>query len=261
MQLNDLKLFWEEMGKSFPTASVVTPTSRDPYLGRLEEQNILDLLRPDQNVLEVGCGDGSHTMNYARNVARLTGLDIAESLVQIARRRMAKEQLANVELLAASVLDLSRHFRPAQFDCVISQRCLINLPTWEHQQDAVAQVHQLLRPGGRFLMTEGFQEPLDQLNVFRAAAALPPINTVSYNRNLKLAEFESFCERIFRTVQVRDYGLYLFLSRVFHPLTVLPEQPKHDSILNRSAAQLAEKLKFSCFRGCSYNLFYVLEKK
>jgi len=41
MKLEEIKRYWESSGESNDFGSMVTPTSRDPYLGELERENIL----------------------------------------------------------------------------------------------------------------------------------------------------------------------------------------------------------------------------
>ena len=139
MELDDIRKHWEQAGERLSMTDVVTPTSRDPHLGRLEQSNILNLLKGDQDVLEIGCGDAQHTVRYARQVKSILGLDVAASLIRLAERRAATEGLKNVHFNCRSVL----HMTPLgeeTFDCVISQRCLINLPTWQHQREALEQI-------------------------------------------------------------------------------------------------------------------------
>jgi hypothetical protein len=110
-------------------------------------------------------------------------------------------------------------------------------------------------------MTEGFQDELNNVNSLRKAVGLSEVNVVSYNRNLQHNEFDAFINRYFTTEAVHDYGLYLFLSRVYHPLVVLPESPNHDSRLNEVASMLSTLVPISSLKKFSYNLFYVLKKK
>jgi len=238
----------------------VTPTSRDPYLGELERANILSHLDNKYTCLEIGCGDAFHTIHYAKKVKRIFGIDVADSLINIAKKRLQQEPLDNVNFLVDSVLDIGAKFEAKKFDCIISQRCLINLPTWEHQKDAITQVHQLLANQGIFLLTEGFQDNLDSLNSVRNMVSLPEIKVVDYNRNLILRDFEQFIEQYFEVIEKRYYGSYLFFSRVYHPLVILPENPKHDSKMNEVAMNLQKVLHMPDLEKYSYNVFYVLQK-
>lgn len=260
MNLEEIRQHWERAGEDLSLSQKVTPTSRDPFLGRLEECNILRYLHANQKVLEVGCGDASHTLKYAQRVKHVWAVDIAESLIGLAKQRAGSLGVSNVEFAVGSILHAGEIFRNKPIDCVISQRCLINLPTWEYQQAAILQIHQLLMPGGLFLLTEGFQDELDNLNHLRERVRLPTIDVVGYNRNLIHDEFDTFVGQYFTIEAVEDYGLYLFLSRVYHPLVVIPEQPKHDSPLNEAASVLSRLLSTSDFRAYSYNLLYVLKK-
>lgn len=261
MELHDIRDHWEQVGRDFPMDSAVTPTSRDPYLGQLERENIIEWLRDHHVCLEVGCGDASHTVHYAQRVKQLTAIDVAESLVDIARKRLDAARLRNIVLRAGSVLDIETQFPKQSFDCVISQRCLINLPTWEHQSRAIAEIHDLLRDDGVLLLTEGFHENLANLNRLRKQFSLAEIKVVDYNRNLPGAAFESFVRERFDIVERRHYGAYLLLSRVYHPLVVSPEEPRHGSAFNRVAMNLARAVAMPDLEKYSYNLFYVLRKR
>lgn len=259
LTMEDIRKHWEEAGQSFPTEWRITPTSRDPYLGQLEEENILDFLRPDQVVLEMGCGDGSHSVKYARQVKELSALDLIENLLNRAKQRAADAQLENMNFTLGSVLALKELYPAGKFDCLISQRCLINLAEWELQQEAFKQAHSLLREGGLLLMTEGFQDAMDELNVVRSQFGLPEI-AVAYNRNFIRPEFEAFIGQYFEPVEVRHYGGYLFLSRVFHPLAVLPAEPKHDARINEVAMEISRAMPLPDLDKYSYNSFYALRK-
>lgn len=211
--------------------------------------------------LEIGCGEGSHSVHYAKKVKRLSGIDIAESLIVLAKRRAVSESIQNVDFIVGSVLDMARIYPLQQFDCIISQRCLINLPDWPYQQDAILQSHRLLKNEGLLLLTEGFEEELENLNTLRRKSGLPQIEAVNYNKNLIRKDFEAFVNRYFDIIEVRDYGLYLFLSRIYHPLAVFPDEPKHDSRLNEVAMAVSRIIQISDLKRYSYNLFYVLRKK
>lgn len=261
MTLEEIKQHWEQAGRQFPKEGQIFPTSRDPYLGQLEEENLLCYLSGHNHVLEIGCGDGLHTIKYARCVKQLSAIDVAESLIQLARDKMDCEGVANVSFTVGSVLDLRELYGFSQFDCVMSQRCLINLPDWQYQQDAIVQVSDVLKNGGLFLLTEGFQDELDNLNAVRRIVNLDQIRVVDYNRNLIRKDFEEFVGNYFDVLEILDYGTYLFLSRVFHPLAVLPYNPRHDSSLNEAAMEIARMIQIPDLRKYSYNLFYALRKR
>jgi SAM-dependent methyltransferase len=261
MDLVSIREHWRKVGEQLSAAEKVTGTTRDPILGSLEEDCLARYLQPSNTVLEIGCGDAAHTVRYARQVRRIFGLDVADTLIAHARQRVERARIENVEFVVGSVLDLERIFGAGDIDCVLSQRCLINLPTWEHQQDALLKIHAVLPKGGVFLMTEGFQEEFDNLNHVREKVGLSPMKVVSYNRNLRHEEFDSFIAPHFEVEAVHGYGLYLLLSRVFHPLAMLPAEPRHDSPLNEAAGLLERSVSLPECRRFSYNLLYVLRRR
>lgn len=260
MDLESLKRHWENAGAK-PSSGVVTPTSRDPFLSQLEVENILPWLNKRKTVLEVGCGDAVHTLRYARKARKLVALDVADSLIARARKRAKNEKIRNVEFVTESVLNLGRVEFGTLFDCIISQRCLINLPDWRCQKNAILLLHELLKKDGILLLTEGFQRELDELNRLRRKVNLTKIMVVPYNRNLEREKFERFIKPCFSVEKVVDYGTYLLLSRVYHPLAVSPKNPKHDSPLNEAAMRMAQIVSFPDVARYSYSLFYALRKK
>ena len=261
MDIEQIREHWERAGEEYPAAGCVTPTSRDPFLGELEREAIADNLDLSHKALEVGCGDGFHSMHYARRVDHLDALDISGSLLAIARKRTREECVDNVEFLQGSVLDVKSLVNDESYDCIISQRCLINLPSWELQRRALEELADLLRPGGFLILSEGFQERLDNLNEARRALGLSEIKAVEYNRNLLEAEFLPFLDSRFDIVKCGHYGAYLFLSRVFHPLLVAPEQPRHDANINAVARRASQQLSGPEFERFSYNMLYVIQRR
>lgn len=250
-----IRRYWEEQGRADRPA-----TSRDPFLAELERADIEARLDGSMDTLEVGCGDGIHTVRYARRVRRLTAIDIAGSLLDRARERLAAEGIGAVELVRASVLEAADRFGTASFDAVISQRCLINLPTWELQRSALEQIHDVLRTGGIFLLTEGFQEDLERMNAMRDRCGLEPIAAVPHNRFLERSALEAFARDRFAVLERGDYGLYLFLSRVVHPLAVHPRAPRHDDPLNEAAMRVARAVRIDELAPISYDAFYAFRK-
>jgi ubiquinone/menaquinone biosynthesis C-methylase UbiE len=103
------------------------------------------------SVLDVGCGSGASAIPAAINVGpqgRVTGIDLAERLLGIARSKSVAQNLHNIDFLRADMMTLG--YPNASFDAVISVFSIFFVT------DMVAQVHELwrvLRPGGRLAIT------------------------------------------------------------------------------------------------------------
>lgn len=99
-------------------------------------------------VLEVGVGTGLSLPAYRRARA-IVSIDISTTMLEKARRRVARQDLRNVERLAemdAEHLD----FPDAAFDVVVAQYVVTAVPNPEAALDEFVRV---LRPGGEIVIT------------------------------------------------------------------------------------------------------------
>lgn len=105
-----------------------------------------------ERLLDVGCGEGRHTLSaWLEHEVHAVGLDLsARDLQTAAQRRGEFEGRApagsRVEFLRASALAMP--FPDASFDVVICSEVL------EHIHDhrgVLAEIHRVLKPGGRFV--------------------------------------------------------------------------------------------------------------
>ncbi len=99
--------------------------------------------RPDEKILDLGCGDGQLTTRLEASGANVMGADASPAMVEAARARGIDAVVANAEELP---------FANATFDAVFSNAAL----HWVRDQDAIlAEVHRVLKPGGRFVAEMG----------------------------------------------------------------------------------------------------------
>src|SRR5271165_233364 len=86
------------------------------------------------HVLDVGCGSGASALPAARAVGPLghvTGVDLAERLLQLARRKASAQGLANAEFLNADMEPLS--YAEGAFDAVMSVLAIFFVPDMARQ--------------------------------------------------------------------------------------------------------------------------------
>ena len=108
--------------------------------------DLLELLapRPDERVLDLGCGTGDLTRQIADRGARVTGIDASSEMVSEAQRKHPG--------LGFSLADGQELRFDGDFDAVFSNAAL----HWMPRADAVAEgVARALRPGGRFVAEFG----------------------------------------------------------------------------------------------------------
>jgi SAM-dependent methyltransferase len=100
----------------------------------------------DRDVLEVGCGMGTHAALLAGRGARLTAVDLTEPAVKMTTRRLALRGLEG-QVLQADAERLP--FPDASFDLVWSWGVMHHSLSFER---CVLEAHRVLRPGGRLVL-------------------------------------------------------------------------------------------------------------
>jgi SAM-dependent methyltransferase len=99
-------------------------------------------VEPGMDVLDLACGSGNATLPAARRGARVTGLDFAPGLLDIARERAA-DAMVEIDFVEGDAQELP--FEDASFDRVISTFGHMFAP--DHKRTA-SEMKRVLRPGG-----------------------------------------------------------------------------------------------------------------
>jgi SAM-dependent methyltransferase len=136
----------EELWGNFSLANELSPAQRHRW--RLVVRELEDL--PDRAVVvDLGCGSGAllERIGRKRPVARLIGIDVEPLALEQAGRRLPEAELVQSDLddHSAAVARLCR-----QADAVVCSEVLEHLDAPER---ALLLAHDLLRPGGRLVVT------------------------------------------------------------------------------------------------------------
>jgi 2-polyprenyl-3-methyl-5-hydroxy-6-metoxy-1,4-benzoquinol methylase len=91
-----------------------------------------------KRVLEIGCGIGTDTINFARAGARVTAVDLSEKSLELARRRADVFGLSDrIDFRAADAEILSEAIRPEPYDLVYSFGVIHHTPNPERVVEQV----------------------------------------------------------------------------------------------------------------------------
>jgi ubiquinone/menaquinone biosynthesis C-methylase UbiE len=106
---------------------------------------LLGSLQPGQNLLDVGCGPGTITVDLAERVVpgRVVGIDAEAQVIQKATELLGGKRKSNVTFITGDVYALA--FDDASFDVVHAHQVLQHL-TDPHA--ALKEMHRVLTPGG-----------------------------------------------------------------------------------------------------------------
>lgn len=263
VDLSQIRTYWERASAQPVDSAMLRPTARDPYLQQLVETAMEKWIWPSATVLDIGCGDGASTLRFAARAKFAHGVDFIQQYAEMARRKAASSEAGNVEFGQANVMDLAgTRARVGPVDIVTTIRCLINLANWDNQVRALREIAAAVKPGGLYLLSEGWSDGWDGLNRQRGRCGLPPIELVKYNCLINRNRFEEAVQQDFDILHYENFGFYIFMSRVFQPAYVAPDAPKHTHDINRVAAQLGcVGIGANEFREVDYAGVYVLRRK
>lgn len=108
-------------------------------------------LAPGARVLDVCCGSGVSAIAAAEIVGprgSVTGVDLADSLLNLARAKARAKGLENIEFRTGDMLDLD--FEGEEFDAVV---CVFGIFFVPDMTTAVRELWRLVRPGGTLAIT------------------------------------------------------------------------------------------------------------
>ncbi len=253
--INKIKSFWETRAQdnSKKIKSEMGNTLDDVNLRKMEIKAILKYIQNGQKVLDVGCGNGFSTINFAsvKNIS-IDGIDYSKQMIENAKKlfTLKKNNIkGKVKFFQSDVLN--NKIEENKYDVIITERCLINLGTWENQKKALTNLYKYLKPGGKLLMLEGFKDNLDEINKIRKKYRLKPINIVWHNLFFEKAKFEKFISKHFKIENIDNFGsTYMLLTRtLFHAL---------NNDQNKDIDKLAALLPN--FGDYNYQRLYILKK-
>jgi SAM-dependent methyltransferase len=224
--------------------------SGDTNLKRIEIKAIQRSLGMPDTVLDAGCGNGYTLTSLASEInnCNFFGFDYSSGMVDEARR-LIKERglLSRVSICQASLLSLSRSsldFPEAPhggFDCIYTERSIINLDTLQEQATAVQALWDMVNPKGRLILCEAFLDGLREINFFRESIGLHVISPPWHNRYLSLSEVSDFLPGLDQKPEIVEFsGTYYFVSRVVHARAshLAGRDPSYDDPINEQSLDL-----------------------
>jgi 2-polyprenyl-3-methyl-5-hydroxy-6-metoxy-1,4-benzoquinol methylase len=98
-----------------------------------------------KKVLEIGCGIGTDTINFARNGALVTAVDLTEKSLEVARQRARVFGLEDrIRFVQANAEQLSEYVPPERYDLVYSFGVIHHTP---HPDRVLEELRKFTGPG------------------------------------------------------------------------------------------------------------------
>ena len=226
-----------------------TSGSSDFILKDLETAILLEYVKPNSTILDVGCGNGETMIKLAKERGCAgTGVDFSVETIRLANKNCGKVNLED-QLVFKTAQVPGGLEEQVLFDYVVTQRCLVNLTSKEDQRRAFSEIMSQVKPGGYYLMIEDSQQGLDSLNVLRCGLDLEPILPPWHNLFLDERDVSVWQTAEWQLVEGPKAvaSTYYFLSRVVYAKIagdqgLKPEELRYDSEINRLAYRLPRNI-------------------
>lgn len=173
---------WWDQNSEFKPLHEINPLRLD-YINRLAQL-------PGKSVLDVGCGGGILSESMAGIGAQVTGIDLGDKALQVAKLHLL-ESGKQVTYRKIAVEELATE-QPASFDVVTCMEMLEHVPD---PQSVIRACSQLVKPGGHVFFSTLNRNPKSYLFAVIGAEYLLnllPRGTHDYAKFIKPSELAQF---------------------------------------------------------------------
>lgn len=133
--------FWDRIADKYASQPVADEAAYQTKLRKTREY-----LRPDMELLEIGCGTGSTALAHAPLVRHIRAVDISKNMLEIARGKADAAGIANVDFEQAALDTLEAG--DDSYDVVLALSLLHLL---DDRVDAIRRIFRWLKHGGVFV--------------------------------------------------------------------------------------------------------------
>ncbi len=130
--------FWDRIAVRYSKQPIEDPASYEKKL-RITQSH----LRPEMELVELGCGTGSTAILHSPHVKRIRAYDISARMLSIAKEKAAAAGVNNVFFERAPIHEIQ--LSAASVDMVLMLSVLHLLP---NKEQALSQAFEWLKPGG-----------------------------------------------------------------------------------------------------------------
>lgn len=173
---------WWDQNSEFKPLHEINPIRLD-YINRLAQL-------PGKSVLDVGCGGGILSESMAGIGAQVTGIDLGDKALQVAKLHLL-ESGKQVTYRKIAVEELATE-QPASFDVITCMEMLEHVPD---PQSVIRACSQLVKPGGHVFFSTLNRNPKSYLFAVIGAEYLLnllPRGTHDYAKFIKPSELAQF---------------------------------------------------------------------
>jgi len=165
-------------------------------------------IKPDDEILEIGCGVGRVGMVLAPLCKRWIGCDVSSNMLKHAAKRLSK--FKNIRLIEISGFDL-KPVADASVDVVYCTVVFMHLEEWD-RYNYVLEAYRVLRPGGRIFIDNFSLCTEEGWSVFETHRAIPATQRPPHiSKSSTPQEIETYLTKAgFKSVRVEQNKLWVY---------------------------------------------------
>lgn len=220
---DQVKEHWDTKADEFGKSQ--RATHGDIHLRELEIKAIEDRLAENLEIIDVGCGNGYSTLRFSHKFAKsnFIGVDYSEKMIGVANESLKNQDHANIQFRVMDILKPHNEFKN-RFDIAITERCIINLIKHEDQVQAITNLAQMLKPGGKLILSEESIQSYNKINDLRKNAGLPDMTIQWHNLYMDMDRIQKDLSENLKLVNVFDFSSSYYLGTRFFKALIYHEQ-------------------------------------
>lgn len=204
-------------------------------------------LTGNERVLDAGTGAGHTALLFAPHVAHVTAVDLSDAMLAQCTQQAQEQGIDNVEFLVGDVEKLD--FADESFDLVVSR---YSAHHWPHPQFALTEFRRVLKPHGRFLLSDIVS--FDDFTTDTFVQAIELLRDTSHVRDHTIKQWQAmFTEAGFEPETVFTWDLFLeFRSWVTRMQTPQHNVTMLETLLENAADEVKQALKIQADHSFTY---------
>ncbi len=124
---------------------------RDLFNNETELNELMSLVKPGGHILDAGCGSGVVARALVDNGFQVTGIDISQKMIDIAKHRIPEAEFIVGDMTALE-------FDNETFDGIVSTYAVFHIPRTRHFS-LILNFRRILKEGGALLFSIGSKTP------------------------------------------------------------------------------------------------------
>ena len=237
-------------------------TIRDLLLRDLNTKQVCKFIDKDNDIIDIGCGNGFATAIYSDSAKSAIGVDYIPQFIEKANKVHCKK---NLRFRVGDILDLSNIIQKyGKFDVVIAERTLINLVSWDDQKKAIKQLDSILKQNGLLILTEVTIQGHESMDILREKHGLPILEKHWNNLYIDEKAMMDYLmqsnyghDTCYSLIHKYTFGFYSIISKVLYPCLVYPEESAFNSHINKIAAEFDPQIPIN---GIGHQRLFVFKK-